>query len=236
MPRDDLARLIEAGGVPPRGALERLLCRAEEWIYDLNARDHWLFRLYEWGNVAWAWLVFRGVRRRAAAIDTPLTSRDGVRMRFRFLTPADEDAFAAMLARFDFENLPPHPLDRASAARVLRQANCLPFGYFDERGELGGYLLLRFFFFWRVTSGVWSFPRFGGRGLTQAGLRVTAELTRAEGLADYITVPVGHNASLGAATGAGWQVVRTNRRFHVLLNEHTLARARARRRGNAACV
>jgi hypothetical protein len=226
--REELARLIEAGGVPPRGRLERLLCRAEEWIYDLNARDHWLFRVYERANAAWGWLVLRGVRRRAAAIDAELRSRDGARMRLRLLTPADEAAFAAMLARFDFENLPPHPLDRATAARVLRQSNCLPFGIFDEQGALGGYLLLRFFFPWRVTSGVWSFPAFGGRGLTQAGLRVTAELSREAGLADYITVPVGHNASLGAATGAGWKVIRTNRRFHVLLNEHSLARSRGR--------
>ena len=214
--------------MPPRGLLERWLCRAEEWIYELNARDHWLFRIYERANVAWAWWVFRGVRRRAAAIDAELVSKDGARMRLRFLTPADEPAFADMLARFDFENLPPHPLDRATAARVLRQANCLPFGIFDERGALGGYLLLRFFFPWRVTSGVWSFPAFAGRGLTQAGLRVTAELTRRAGLSDFITVPVGHNASLGAATGAGWQVVRTNRRFHVLLNEHSMARAQRR--------
>lgn len=220
MARDDLVRLIEQGGVPPRGRLARLWSRAEEWIYELNARDHWLFRVYERANVVWGHLVFRGVRRRAADIDTLLVARDGARVRFRFLTPADEPAFAEMLARFDFENLPPHPLDRATAGRVLRQSNCLPFGYFDARGALGGYLLLRFFFPWRVTSGVWSFPDFGGRGLTQAGLRVTAELTRQAGLADYITVPVGHNASLGAATGAGWRVVRTNRRFHVLLNEH----------------
>jgi hypothetical protein len=220
--RDDLERLIAAGGVPPQGALARLLCRAEEWIYDLNARDHWLFHVYEQANVLWARIAFRGVRRRAAAVDTELVARDGARVRFRFLTPADEAAFADMLARFDFENLPPHPLDRAAAGRVLRQANCLPFGYFDAQGALRGYLLLRFFFAWRVTSGVWSFPDFGGRGLTQAGLRVTAELTRQAGLADYITVPVGHNASLGAATGAGWRVVRTNRRFHVLLNEHSL--------------
>jgi hypothetical protein len=222
MARDELERLIAAGGVPPQGALARGLCRAEEWIYELNARDHWLFRVYEVANVAWARLVFRGVRRKAAAIDTELVARDGARVRFRFLAPEDEPAFADMLARFDFENLPPHPLDRATARRVLHQANCLPFGYFDARGALGGYLLLRFFFPWRVTSGVWSFPDFGGRGLTQAGLRVTAELTRQAGLADYITVPVGHNASLGAATGAGWRVVRTNRRFHVLLNEHSL--------------
>ena len=222
MAREELERLIAEGGVPPQGALARLLCLAEEGIYELNARDHWLFRVYEFANVAWARLVFRGVRRKATAIDTELVSRDGAHVRFRFLAPADESAFADMLARFDFDQLPPHPLDRATAGRVLHQANCLPFGYFDARGALRGYLLLRFFFPWRVTSGVWSFPDFGGRGLTQAGLRVTAELTREAGLADYITVPVGHNASLGAATGAGWQVVRTNRRFHVLLNEHSL--------------
>jgi hypothetical protein len=220
VPREDLARLIEAGGVPPRTRLERLLCRAEEWIYDLNARDHWLFRVYERANVWWAQLVFRGVRRRAAAIDAEIAGRDGTRMRLHFLTPADESAFADLLARFDFENLPPHPLDRATARRVLRQANCLPFGVFDLQGALGGYLLLRFFFPWRVTTGIWSFPAFGGRGLTQAAIRVTAELSRREGLADYVTVPVGHDASLGAATGAGWQVVRTNRRFHVLLHPH----------------
>jgi hypothetical protein len=105
---------------------------------------------------------------------------------------------------------------------VLRQANTLPFGVFDLEGVLGGYLLLRFFFPWRVTTGIWSFPDFGGRGLTQAAIRITAELSRREGLADYVTVPVGHNVSLGAATGAGWQVIRTNRRFHVLLHPHSM--------------
>jgi hypothetical protein len=222
MAREDLAKLIEAGGVPPRTALERALCRAEEWIYDLNARDHWLFRVYEQGNVVWANLVFRGVRRRAAAIDQEITGRDGSRRRLRFLTPADEPAFADLLARFDFENLPPHPLDAATARRVLRQMNTLPFGVFDLEGVLGGYLLLRFFFPWRVTTGIWSFPDFGGRGLTQAAIRITADFSRREGLADYVTVPVGHNVSLGAATGAGWQVIRTNRRFHVLLHPHSM--------------
>ena len=34
-------------GKPPRTLGERLLCRAEEWIYALNERNHWLFRLYD---------------------------------------------------------------------------------------------------------------------------------------------------------------------------------------------
>ena len=51
----------------PRGLREKLLSRAEEWIYELNERDHWLFALYDHANELWSRLVYRGVRRRAAA-------------------------------------------------------------------------------------------------------------------------------------------------------------------------
>ena len=42
------------------------------------------------------------------------------------------------------------------------------------------------------------------------------EFTLSEGLSDYVTVPVDNIYSLRGAQWAGWKIVRTNRRFHVL--------------------
>jgi hypothetical protein len=215
-------------GVPPRTAVERLLCRAEEWLYDLNARNHWLFRVYDRGNALWARLAFRGVRRIAAGYAVEIEGRPGVRARLRMLTPEDEESFAGLLARFDFAHLPPHPLDRETARRVLRSANHLPFGIFDEReGRLVGYALVRLFFPWRAATGVWTLPADPERGvhsqgLSRAAVRATSEVTRRAGLADYVTVPLDNVPSLRGAEWAGWKVVRTNRRFHVLLHRHSL--------------
>lgn len=49
-------------------ALRRLGDALEVWLYELNERNHWLFRLLEWGNEIHSRIVFRGVRRRAALI------------------------------------------------------------------------------------------------------------------------------------------------------------------------
>ena len=205
---------------PPRGPFARLLNRAEEWIYDLNVRGHWLFALYDAGNELWASLVFRGVKRRAARIDARVPGRDGEEARIRLLLPErDDDAFAALLeglARFEY--LPPHPLDRAAARRALRRRSYLPFGIF-YRGELVGYLLLRLFFFRRAVTAIWSLEVAHNKRFSLNAGVITSSFTRAEGLADYITVPLDNTYSLKAALGAGWRIVRKNRRFYVLLHD-----------------
>lgn len=212
-----------AGGSfdPPlaRGALGWLQDRAEEWIYALNERGHWLFSLYDRANEAWAALVFRGVKRRAAAIDAEVPGRDGDVARIRLLQPGvDDEAFVRLLeglARFRYR--PPHPLDRDAALRALRRRSYLPFGISYE-GELVGYLLLRLFFYRRAVTAIWSLEiAHNKRFSVNAGL-VTSAFTRAERLADYITVPLDNVYSLKAALGAGWRVVRKNRRFYVLLH------------------
>jgi hypothetical protein len=215
-------------GRPPRSLRERLLCRAEEWVYDLNARDHWLFRLYDLGNEAWARLVFGRVRRRAARFETLLEGKGGVRVPMRLLGPGDDEAFAELLSRFDFRHLPPHPLDREAARRALRRASYLPFGFFDAEGRLLGYVLVRLFFPFRAATGVWSLATNHARGISQAAVKATAEnVTAPAGLADYVTVPLDNVYSLRGAQWAGWRIVRTNRRFHVLLHAHSLGGSEA---------
>ena len=210
-------------GIPPRTLREKLLCRAEEWIYDLNARDHWVFRIYEWGNEVWARMVFRGVRAAARRFDTILEGKAGAKVRMRFLEPGDEQQFAELLAQFDFTHLPPHPLDRAAAARVLRRKSYLPFGIFELDGRLVGYTLVRLFFPWRAATGTWVLRSENTRWAGRASVRATAEnITRAPGLADYVTTPIDNIASLRGAQWAGWRIVRTNRHFHVLLHSHSL--------------
>lgn len=209
--------------VPPHTAAEKLLCRAEEWIYDLNERNHWFFRFYEFCNELWASITFRGVRARASRYDAPLEGKEGPPCRIRFLTPDDEVAFADLLARFDFEHLPPHPLDRASAAAVLRRRSYLPFGLFDPAGQLVGYTLVRLFFPRRAATGTWVLRTPHTRWVARASVKTTAEhITKPEGLADYVTVPLDNELSLRGAMWAGWRIVRTNRRFHVLLHAHSL--------------
>jgi ribosomal protein S18 acetylase RimI-like enzyme len=194
---------------------ERLLDAAEEWIYELNERDHWLFRIYDRGNEIYAAIFMRGVRRRAAALDSGVTISDGTAARIRFLTLADEEAFSDLLAAFTARYLPPHPIDRQAAARALRRRSYLPFGIFIG-DRLVGYLLLRLFFPWRAVTGIWTLPETHNLGLGQACLRQTAAFSRSEKLADYATIPIDNVNSVRMANGAGWQTQRTNRRFHVL--------------------
>ena len=210
----------------------RLVAAAEESVYALNERQHWAFRLYDGFNELWARLVFRGVRRRASRIDTTLPGRRGV-ARLRFLGPEDTQSFAALLAAFDFKYLPPHRLDARSAATALRRASYLPFGIFVD-GELVGYTLVRFFFPWRAVHGVWSLPSHHNRGFSQMAVKKTSDFTGGEGLADFVTVPVDNIYSLQGAQWAGWRIVRSNRRFHVLRHFRTPSpEAAALERGRA---
>lgn len=193
----------------------RIRDRAEEWIYRLNEQNHWFFRLYDRANELWSRLVFRGVRGRASAIDEELDAR-GQKGRFRFLTPEDLDLFAELLDRFDFEYLPPHAIDRDGAFATLRRHSHLPFGIFHE-GRLIGYVLIRLFFFRRAVSGIWSLPSHHNQGFNVAAVRASGRFTKSERLPDYATVPIGNDPSLLGAQAAGWKIIRTNRRFHVLL-------------------
>ena len=120
-------RVMSQPATQPTGFLARIQDRAEETIYRLNEQDHWIFRVYDLANEIFAALRFRGVRRRAAAIDVPLRASDGVEARLRFLTPADDEPFADLLARLTAVRYrPPHPLDRAAALRALRRrSTCL---------------------------------------------------------------------------------------------------------------
>ena len=203
----------------PRGLGPRLLNRAEEWIYELNQRGHWLFTLYDFGNELWARLVFRGVRRRAAAFEATVAGREDAAQLRMFRAGEDDDAFAALLGELSqFKYRPPHPLDAASARRALRRRSYLPFGLFHD-GELVGYLLIRLFFPRRAATGIWSRELAHNKGFSTNAVATTAGFTSSEGIADYITVPLDNVYSLRGALTAGWRIVRKNRRFYVLLHE-----------------
>jgi len=191
---------------------------AEELVYKLNEREHWIFKLYDWSNEVFATIRFGGLRRRAGELDVAFETRKGVAARIRFLQPTDEAIFTELLESFDARYLPPHPTDRGSAAAALRRRSYLPFGIFiDDRLE--GYLLLRLFYPSRAVTGIWTRPHTHNLGLGQEALRQTAAFTRSEGIPDYATIPVDNPNSVRMANAAGWQVIRTNRRFHVLLNQ-----------------
>jgi hypothetical protein len=199
------------------GVLARVRDRAEEIVYRLNEANHPIFRAYDLANELFAAVRFRRVRRRAAAIDAPLRARNGTEARLRFLAAADTEPFVELLDRLAAVRYrPPHPLDRAAALRALRRRSYMPFGIFVG-GRLAGYVLLRFFLPGRVVTGIWTLPDTHNVGLGQASLRVTTGFVRAEGLPDYCTVPIDNLNSLRVATSVGWRVIRTNRRFHVLL-------------------
>jgi hypothetical protein len=201
----------------PKTLSQRLQARSEEWIYDLNLRDHWLFRVYDLANEIWAWLVFRGVRSRAKELDVEIEGREQT-ARLRFLTDDDFEEFAELLGSLDVEHLPPHRLDREAAARALQRASYLPFGIFFE-GKLVCYLLVRLMFPRRAVTGIWSNPFNHNRGFSQAGVRASGEFTVSQGLADYATIPIGNQYSVKTALYGGWKLVRTNRHFHVLIRQ-----------------
>jgi len=218
-PEEVEARLAEQG---PGSLPKRLRDAAEEWIYDLNARGHWLFGVYEWLNVQCARVVFRGVRRRAMHYTATLEGKQGS-AEMRFLTPADEAEFASLLSRFDFAHQPPHALDAVTAGRVLRRASYLPFGIFHE-GELVGYVLVRYLAPRSAFTGVWSIPSVYNKGFSQAAVAATHPFMRSQWLNDYVTVPLDNVWSLQGAQWAGWRIVRSNKRFHVLLRPAELPR------------
>ncbi|MBW2286726.1 MAG: hypothetical protein JRG80_08215 [Deltaproteobacteria bacterium] len=211
-PEEVEARLAAQG---PSSLGGRLRGAAEEWIYDLNARGHWLFGAYEWLNVQCARLVFRGVRRRAMSYTATLEGKGG-RAEMRFLTPSDEEGFAALLSRFDFAHQPPHALDAVTAGRVLRRTSYLPFGIFYA-GELVGYVLVRYLAPRSAFTGVWSIPAVYNKGFSQAAVKATHPFMRSQWLFDYVTVPLENVWSLQGAQWAGWRIIRSNKRFHVLL-------------------
>lgn len=189
---------------------------AEETVYCLNEADHWIFRLYDLGNELWAGLTFRGVRARAAELDEQFQTRHGVEARIRFLQPGDGEIFAELLSSFGSRYLPPHPTDAAAAKRALRRRSYLPFGIFVE-DQLVGYLLLRCFFFRRIVTGIWTRPQTHNLGIGQDSLKKTAAFSRRERIPDYATIPIDNPNSVRMANAAGWQVIRTNSRFYVLL-------------------
>lgn len=213
--RDDLRELAR----PPRSALAKLLGRAEEWIYELNARDHPVFRLYDTCNALWARIAFAGVRRRAQGFRAVLRGRDGARGVMRWLRPDDEDALVGLFGRFDFRFLPPHALDRRAAARVLASPHCLPLGVEDAQGQLVGYSLIRLFFPRRAVMGLWLLRSVHTQGLGNAAAFATTLLTRAEGLPNFVTIPRENLPSLATVLSCGWRLLRTNRGFHVLVHD-----------------
>ena len=188
--------------------------RLEEWIYALNEKEHWIFRLYDWGNEIWARLVFRALRRRAALHDERVTVGE-TEARVRFLTPADEADFVSLLGSFDVRYLPPHPLDADSARRALARSSYLPYGIWID-GELKGYILLRMFFFRRAVTGIWMLASTHSGRVGRHTLNTTVDFLRREKVPNYCTIPIDNEPSLRIAHWCGWRVIRTNRRFHVL--------------------
>lgn len=196
--------------------LARLQNWAEETIYRLNEAEHWIFKIYDFGNEVWAALTFRGVRARASKLDQRFTTRHGVEGRIRYLEPSDEEVFAELLSSFGSKYLPPHPTDGEAAKRALRRRSYLPFGIFvDDR--IVGYVLLRCFFFRRVVTGIWTRPHTHNLGIGQDSLKISTAFAHGEGISDYCTVAIDNPNSMRLATAVGWKVVRTNSRFCVLL-------------------
>jgi hypothetical protein len=194
--------------------LRRASDALETWLYELNERDHWLFRLLEWGNDQYARIAFRGVRKRAARIDDEIPGRDRS-ARLRFATPADADALLELFGRFDFSYVPPHPLTRPALERVLRRPSYLPFVILCE-GDAVGYALVRLLFPKRAFTGVWTLTRPETAGFSRAAVRRTGQFTDAERIVDFVTVPLDNLASKKGAEWAGWSVIRQNRRFFLL--------------------
>jgi hypothetical protein len=203
---------------PPRSPLAKALGRAEEWIYALNAQDHPVFRLYDAGNAAWARLRFAGVRRRAQAFRAELRGHAEARAVMRAVRPDEEGALAELFSRFDFRFLPPHALDRRAAARILAAPHCLPLVVEDARGEWVGYSLIRLFFPHRAVMGLWLLKSIHTQGFGNAAAFATTLLTRAEGLPNFVTIPRENLPSLATVLSCGWELLRTNASFHVLVH------------------
>jgi hypothetical protein len=215
--RDDSPQTSPAADAP-KSLPARLQDLAEELIYKLNVKEHWIFKIYDFSNEVFASIRFRGLRRRAGKLDIAFETRTGVAARIRFLHPEDTVIFQELLASFDSRYLPPHPCDARAAAAVLRRRAYLPFGIF-VKDDLIGYLLLRLFYPFRAVTGIWTRPRTHNLGIGQEALKHTGAFTRREGIPDYATIPVDNPNSVRMANAAGWQVIRTNKLFHVLLNQ-----------------
>jgi hypothetical protein len=158
----------------------------------------------------------RGVREGGSQLDRVVECSDGSRARLRSLTPDDEASLAFLLASLTARYMPPHSTDRDTVARALRRRSYLPFGIFIG-DRMVGYVLLRMFFPWRVVTGIWTLPETHNLGLAQLCLRQTCDFSRSRGIDNYCTVPIDNHNSLRVALGVGWRILRTNRRFHVLL-------------------
>lgn len=208
--------MVKDGYPLPTTLMGRLQARAEEWIYDLNEREHWAFRIYDRANELWASIFFRGLKRRASRIDVTYESREGTQGRLRFLTAGDLEILADLFSRFEMKHPPPHGLDRASTEMVLRRRSYLPFGIFAG-DDLVGYVLVRLFIIRRAVTGIWGLATHHARGLNVGAVILTGKFTKEEKLPDYGTIPIDNIPSLGGALAAGWRIVRRNRRFYVVL-------------------
>ena len=100
------------------GSVQKASEALETWLYELNERNHWFFRLLEAVNDLYAGLIFRGVRRRAARIDESIRGRDR-EFRMRFLVAADAAILVELFAQFDFAYSPPHSLEADAVQGLL---------------------------------------------------------------------------------------------------------------------
>jgi hypothetical protein len=199
-------------------ASTRLRDRLEEWVYRLNEREHWIFRLWDRVNELSAGVLFRRGRRLALQVDVVVQGRDRV-ARVRALGPADLEAFAELLAALDAKYGPPHPRDRATAARALARRSYVAYGIFVD-GQMIGYVLHRFFLPRRIVAGIWMLVSTHNAGLGRGAFLECLRWLGTARLDAYCTVPIDNGASLRIARLAGFTVIRTNRRFHVLVVRH----------------
>jgi len=196
------------------GSVQKVSEALETWLYELNERDHWFFRLLESVNDVYAGLIFPGVRRRAALIDEPIRGRNR-EYRMRFLVADDAEILIELFAQFDFAYSPPHSLDADAVRGLLARPSYLPFGLFRD-DECVGYCLVRLIAPRSCFTGVWSLPALWNEGMSQAAVKRSGAFTDAEGLLDFVTVPLDNLASKKGAEWAGWETVRANRRFFLL--------------------
>jgi RimJ/RimL family protein N-acetyltransferase len=208
--------VADAPAVP--GFRARLQDRMEEWVYRLNEQDHWIFRLWDRANELAARVLFRGGRRLAMRLDVMVQGRDRA-ARVRALGEGDLDALADLLARLDAKYGPPHASDRATAARALARQSYTPYGIFVD-GEMIGYVLHRFFLPRRMVTGIWMVTSSHNAGIGRVALVESMRWLGEARLDTYCTVPIDNLPSLRIAQVAGFRLIRTNRRFHVLIIPH----------------